>query len=71
MVAGLMLVSVCGRLAALLGPAGVGRPLPGWLVSTPKCLELQHQNTQMAEYDSDGRGRNHQTDSLLINLSLG
>lgn len=34
MVAGLMLVSVCGRLAALLGPAGVGRPLPGWLVST-------------------------------------
>ena len=41
MVAGLMLVSVCGRLAALLGPAGVGRPLPGWLISTLCPLSLQ------------------------------
>lgn len=33
MAAGLMPVSVCGQLAALLGLAGVGRSLPGWLVS--------------------------------------
>lgn len=33
MAAGLMLVSVCGGLAAPLGLAGVGRCLPGWFVS--------------------------------------
>lgn len=33
MAAGLLLVSVCGGLAALPGLVGVGRPLPGWLIS--------------------------------------